>query len=123
MALCMALSMSLVSSAETANVKITLDNLPAYSDSAYVELNYNKPKFKTSEKINKKAFEKYSELDELGQHRIIIVVRLRSQIFRQIVLKRRRRADARQGVLVQYDGKCASKRAAKALAGNCAVLP
>ena len=67
MALCMALSMSLVSSAETANVKITLDNLPAYSDSAYVELNYNKPKFKTSEKINKKAFEKYSELDELGR--------------------------------------------------------
>ena len=59
----------------------------------------------------------------LRQHRIIIVVRLRSQIFRQIVQKRRRRADARQGVFVRYDGKYASKRAAKALAGNCAVLP
>ncbi|MGN1119879.1 MAG: hypothetical protein ACI4Q4_05945 [Oscillospiraceae bacterium] len=45
------------------------------------------------------------------------------QIFRQIVLKRRRRASARQGVLVQYDGKYASKRTAKAQAGNCAVLP
>ena len=66
-AFCMAISMSLVASADTAKVKITLDNLPAYSDSAYVELNYNKPKFKTSEKTNKKAFEKYSELDDLGR--------------------------------------------------------
>lgn len=49
----------------------------------------------------------------LRQYRIIIAVRLRRQIFRQIVLKRRRRANARQGVLVQYDGKYASKRAAK----------
>ncbi len=59
----------------------------------------------------------------LRQYRIIIVVRLRSQIFRQIVQKRRRRVDARQGVFVQYGGKDASKRMTKALAGNCAVLP
>ena len=63
------------------------------------------------------------ERSELRQYRIIIVVRLRSQIFRQIVQKRRRRADARQGVFVQDGGKSASKRAAKAAAVNCAVLP
>ncbi|MCI5669275.1 MAG: hypothetical protein MR291_11030, partial [Oscillospiraceae bacterium] len=44
-------------------------------------------------------------------------------VFRQIVQLRRRRAFARQGVVVQYGGKYASKRAAKALAVNCAVLP
>ena len=65
----------------------------------------------------------YSQTQALRQHRIIIVVRLRRQIFRQILQKRRRRADARQGVFVQYGGKYASKRAAKAIAGNCAVLP
>ena len=59
----------------------------------------------------------------LRQHRIIIFVRLRSQIFRQIVQKRRRRADARQVDFVRYDGKYASKRTEKALAVNCAVLP
>ena len=60
---------------------------------------------------------------ELRQHRIIIVVRLRSQIFRQIVQIERRWADAHQAKFVQDDGKYASKRAAKALAVNCAVLP
>ena len=35
------------------------------------------------------------------------------QIFRQIVQGRHRRADARQGQLVQYDGKYASKMRAK----------
>lgn len=59
--------MSLVASADTAKVKITLDNLPAYSDSPYVELNNNKPIFTKSQKRSKKAFEKYSELDELGR--------------------------------------------------------
>ena len=33
------------------------------------------------------------------------------------------RTDARQGVLVQSDGNYASKRAAKAIAGNYTVLP
>ena len=50
-------------------------------------------------------------------------MRLRRQIFRQVVQIERRRADARQAKFVQDDGKDASKRAAKALAGNCAVLP
>ena len=39
--------------------------------------------------------------------------RLRRQVFRQIVQARRRRADARQGELVQYDEKYASKMRAK----------
>ena len=39
--------------------------------------------------------------------------RLRRQVFRQIVQARCRRADARQGELVQYDGKYASKMRAK----------
>ena len=50
-------------------------------------------------------------------------MRLRRQIFRQVVQIERSRADARQARFVQNDGKDASKRAAKALAANCAVLP
>ena len=49
----------------------------------------------------------------LRQHRTKLVRRLRCQVFRQIVQARRRRADARQGELVQYDGKYASKMRAK----------
>ena len=48
---------------------------------------------------------------------------MRSQIFRQIVQIERRQAGACQAKFVQYGGKDASKRAEKALAGNCAVLP
>ena len=66
----------------------------------------------------------------LRQHRIIIVVRLRRQIFRQVVQIERRRAGARQAKFVQDDGKDASKRrvsrrrrSAKVLTVNCAVLP
>jgi hypothetical protein len=69
----------------------------------------------------------YKEIDiahiDLRQHRTIIVVRLRSQIFRQIVQRGRRKAGALLGRIVQDDGKYASKRAAKALAANCAALP
>ena len=59
----------------------------------------------------------------LRPHRIIIVVRLRSQIFRQIVQKFCRHTNVCQEISVQDDGKYASKRAAKATAANCAVLP
>ena len=48
---------------------------------------------------------------------------MRSQIFRQIVSKRRRHTIVCQGVLMQYDGKSASRSATKAYAANCAVLP
>lgn len=46
--------------------KITLSNLPAYSGEAYVELNNNVPNFGKSD-LTSKAFEKYSELDDLGR--------------------------------------------------------
>ena len=71
--LCLIMALSLVcnlavmpASAETQKEKITLSNLPAYSGEAYVELNNNLPSFKTSD-LTKKAFEKYSDLDELGR--------------------------------------------------------
>lgn len=46
--------------------KITLNNLPAYSGEAYVELNDNVPSFSKND-MTSKAFEKYSELDDLGR--------------------------------------------------------
>ena len=78
------------------------------------------PRPVTKAELIKAAAEGY---DKLRQHRIIIVVRLRSQIFRQIVQIECRWADAHQAKFVQDDGKYASKRVAKALAVNCAVLP
>lgn len=44
----------------------TLDSIPAYSGSPYVELNGNVPYFEESE-YTKEAFEYYSELDSLGR--------------------------------------------------------
>lgn len=71
--LCLLMALSLVcnlavmpASAETQKEKITLSNLPAYSGEVYVELNNNLPSFKKSE-LTKKAFEKYSDLDDLGR--------------------------------------------------------
>ena len=71
--LCLLMALSLVcnlavvpASAETPKEKITLNNLPAYSGEAYVELSNNLPGFKKSE-LTKKAFEKYSDLDDLGR--------------------------------------------------------
>lgn len=71
--LCLLLALSLFcnlsvmsASAATQKEKITLSNLPAYSGEAYVELNNNLPSFKTSD-LTKKAFEKYSDLDEPGR--------------------------------------------------------
>ena len=49
----------------------------------------------------------------IGQYRTKIVHVLRSQIFRQIVQRGRRKAVALLGRIVQYDGKDASKRCAK----------
>lgn len=70
LSMCILFSMSASASAATecsTEVVITLDNIPTYSNSPYVEINNNKPSFKASEKKNKKAFEKYSNLDELGR--------------------------------------------------------
>ena len=54
------------SSAAPSSSVITLDNIPEYSGEAYVALNGNKPSFKKSQ-LTTKAFEKYSDLDDLGR--------------------------------------------------------
>lgn len=69
--LCLLLALSLVCnlsvmSASAAKEKITLNNLPDYSGEAYVELNDNVPDFSKKD-MTSKAFEKYSELDDLGR--------------------------------------------------------
>lgn len=71
--LCLLLALSLVcnlpvmpASAALQKEKITLNNLPAYSEKAYVELNDNVPSFSKKD-MTSKAFEKYSELDDLGR--------------------------------------------------------
>ena len=71
--LCLLMALSLVcnlsmlsASATSQNDKITLNNLPAYSGEAYVELNDNVPSFSKND-MTTKAFEKYSELDDLGR--------------------------------------------------------
>lgn len=71
--LCLLLALSLVcnlsvmpASAASQKEKITLNNLPDYSGEAYVELNDNVPSFSKKD-MTSKAFEKYSELDDLGR--------------------------------------------------------
>ena len=66
--LCLLLALSLVCnlSVMAAKEKITLNNLPDYSGEAYVELNDNVPDFSKKD-MTSKAFEKYSELDDLGR--------------------------------------------------------
>ena len=71
--LCLLMALSLVcnlsvmsASATSQKDKITLNNLPVYSGEAYVELNDNVPSFSKND-MTTKAFEKYSELDDLGR--------------------------------------------------------
>jgi DNA-entry nuclease len=45
----------------------SLENIPEYSGTAYVELNGNIPTFTEDEKKNTESFEEYSPLDELGR--------------------------------------------------------
>lgn len=45
---------------------ITLDDIPAYSGNAYVEINGNEPFF-SSEEYSTNSFESYSDLDKLGR--------------------------------------------------------
>lgn len=47
-------------------ISFNLDEIPEFSDSAYVILNENRPFFEESE-YTLEAFEQYSELDELGR--------------------------------------------------------
>lgn len=44
---------------------ISLENIPEYSGTPYIELNGNRPEFTDDEKQNTTSFEKYSELDSL----------------------------------------------------------
>lgn len=46
---------------------ISLENIPEYSGTPYIELNGNIPKFTDEEKQNTTSFENYSELDSLGR--------------------------------------------------------
>ena len=67
MALSLVCNLSVMSaSAVSQKDKITLNNLPAYSGEAYVELNDNVPSFSKKD-MTTKTFEKYSELDDLGR--------------------------------------------------------
>lgn len=67
MALSLVCNLSVLSASATVQKdKITLNNLPAYSGEAYVELNDNVPSFSKKD-MTSKAFEKYSELDDLGR--------------------------------------------------------
>ena len=46
---------------------ISMDELPAYSDSAYVEIDGNQPYFTDADKQETEAFEEYSDWDYLGR--------------------------------------------------------
>ena len=46
---------------------VSMDELPAYSDSAYVEIDGNQPSFTDADKQETEAFEEYSDLDYLGR--------------------------------------------------------
>ncbi len=50
---------------------ISLDNIPEYSEKAYIQINGNTPFF-TDEEITNEAFEQYSPLDALGRCRAAI---------------------------------------------------
>ena len=46
---------------------VSMDELPAYSDSAYVEIDGNQPFFTDADKQETGSFEEYSDLDYLGR--------------------------------------------------------
>ena len=46
---------------------VSMDELPAYSDSAYVEIDGNQPYFTDADKQETEAFEEFSDLDYLGR--------------------------------------------------------
>ena len=46
---------------------VSMDDLPAYSDSAYVEIDGNQPFFTDADKQETGSFEEYSDLDYLGR--------------------------------------------------------
>ena len=56
-----------VSAEDERNTVISLEDIPEYSSSPYVEINNNIPFFTDEEKQNTTAFENYSNLDSLGR--------------------------------------------------------
>ena len=68
LSLCIMFSMAVAASAvEPNDVPVTIENVPSYTHSPFVELYNNIPLFNSSEKGNMTAFELYSDLDELGR--------------------------------------------------------
>lgn len=55
-----------VTTSASGKKSISLNDIPAFSDSAYIEINNNIPFF-TDDELTKKSFENYSELDSLGR--------------------------------------------------------
>lgn len=66
MAICFICNLCVIPVSAETKAKITLDNLPAYSGKAYVEINGNVPSFKKAE-LTTKSFESYSKQDSLGR--------------------------------------------------------
>ena len=56
----------IVTDEQTANVTVSLDDIPKYSGSPYVAINDNQPSF-TKDDYTTKAFETYAKLDKLGR--------------------------------------------------------
>ncbi len=56
-----------VTAKSTTSSTFTLDEIPNYSDSPYVEINNNIPDFNSEQKTSTKSYEKYGKLDSLGR--------------------------------------------------------
>lgn len=62
------ISFTFLSEAHTISATVySVDNIPLFSNNAYIEINNNIPAFSSKDKTNTNAFEKYSELDSLGR--------------------------------------------------------
>lgn len=61
------LCLSLTACAPEKAVSVSIEDIPAYSGKAYVELENNQPNFTDSQKQKVKSFERYSKLDRLGR--------------------------------------------------------
>ena len=56
-----------VTAKSTTSSTFTLDEIPNYSDSPYVEINNNIPDFNSGQKTSTKSYEEYGKLDSLGR--------------------------------------------------------
>ncbi len=65
--LCVCIVFSACSIVGVNTASISLNDIPEYKHSPYIEINNNVPNFTDKEKQSKKSFEKYSRLDKLGR--------------------------------------------------------